>query len=398
MSIGLMKLTDEYIGRIIVFFISILKTKPNLERKLNSNTVQNILFIKFWGIGSIVLATPSIEKVKKAYTDSRIYFLTLKNNLEICNEISPINETFSICISNPFILVTDFLKVIRKLRGISFDLIFDFEFYTYFSAIITALIKSQSSYGFNNLKNNRKTLFSKSVLFNNQIHTRDNFLNLVSAESKVSSINTYTGFTEFLPSYNYSKCDLRIIINTNASNLAYERRLPEKAFVSLIDKLTETFNCRIVLTGLQNEIIYVASIYECLRNKNRIDNLCGKTSLRELILLLKTSVCLITNDSGPLHLASALNVPVVAFFGPESPLRYGPLSDKQLVFYNNLKCSPCMSISNSKTVNCIFDSPICMEQFVIKEVSEKISVFIRNVLSLKENNIFNAQELFAKNL
>jgi ADP-heptose:LPS heptosyltransferase len=82
-------------------------------------------------------------------------------------------------------------------------------------------------------------------------------------------------------------------------------------------------------------------------------------------------------------MASAMDVPTVSFFGPESPEKYGPLSTKKLVFYQNLTCSPCMSISNSKTVNCIFSEPKCMTQFNMKDILEKTGNFISSLLEEK---------------
>ena len=160
----------------------------------------------------------------------------------------------------------------------------------------------------------------------------------------------------------------------------------------MTDFITEHFSCKVILTGSADEIEYVNNIYRQVKEKNRVDNLCGKTSVKELISVIKSSACLITNDSGPLHIASALNIPVIAFFGPESPQRYGPLSCKSLVFYNHLECSPCMSVSNSKTVNCIYDSPKCMEQFDITDMIRKVNKFIRELKvpeKIKETKIQN---------
>lgn len=173
---------------------------------------------------------------------------------------------------------------------------------------------------------------------------------------------------------------MKIVVNVNASKLAYERRLPEKNFIEIIDHITEKFNFKVILTGSDIETEYVKSIFSNVKNKNLVTDLSGKTSASELITLIGSSSCLITNDSGPLHIASALNIPVIAFFGPETPVRYGPLSNETLVFYKDLECSPCMSISNSKTVNCIYDSPRCMEQFDMNDVISKIELFIGNLI------------------
>ena len=176
---------------------------------------------------------------------------------------------------------------------------------------------------------------------------------------------------------------MKIVVNVNASKLAYERKLPEKNFVEIIDHITDRFKCKVILTGSNNETEYVKSIFCNLKRKDLVTDLSGKTSVNELTALISSSCCLITNDSGPLHIASAMNIPVIAFFGPETPVRYGPLSNERLVFYNDLECSPCMSISNSKTVNCIYDSPRCMEQFDMNDVISKIEMFIGSLIAAR---------------
>lgn len=375
-----MKIIDEYAGRMIMFFISVFK---NICGKKNINadvSRRNILFIKFWGIGSIILTTAAVRKVKSAYPGARIFFLTLNTNTEICKEIKCADEIISINISNPFDFISDFFIKTYTLRKKSFDIIYDFEFYTYFSAIIVSLLKCRRSFGFDNLKNNRKIVFTQTISFKDNIHTKDNFIHLVNSDESVLS---ETSVNDDLPSLKSFTAQangvLKITINVNASKLAYERRLPGEYYVKITDYITEHFSCKVILTGSADETEYVKNIYRQIKEKNLVDNLCGKTSVKELISLINSSACLITNDSGPLHIASALNIPVIAFFGPESPQRYGPLSCKTLVFYRNLECSPCMSVSNSKTVNCIYDSPKCMEEFDIADVIRKVYLFIREL-------------------
>lgn len=135
-----------------------------------------------------------------------------------------------------------------------------------------------------------------------------------------------------------------VVVNPNASKMAYERRLPADYFIKIIDELSALGKYNIVLTGSADEKEYVSAIFIKTKNKNNIIDISGKLNVNELVSIISDSLCLISNDSGPLHIASALNKPVVAFYGPESPVRYGPLSAKQLIFYRSLECSPCMSI------------------------------------------------------
>lgn len=377
-----MKYIDEYFGRILVSIISFFKKPFGAKKNQKSETSKNILFIKFWGIGSIVLTSPAVRKVREAYPDSKIFFLTLKSSYDICRELKSADEIITVDISNPVAFISDFITKTKLLKNIYFDAVYDFEFYTYFSALVISLLKCRRSFGFDNLKNNRKILFTDSILFDDHIHTKDNFLHLVNADESVSSLTSLQPeFPDLKKIFNNNNGVTKIVVNVNASKLAYERRLPEKNFIEIINHIIERFKCKVILTGSKDEADYVSKIHAQLNDKEHVTDISGETSVKELITHISSSVCLITNDSGPLHIASALNIPVIAFFGPETPVRYGPLSNTSLVFYKDLECSPCMSISNSKTVNCIYDSPKCMEQFDMKIVIEKIDLFIGGLIS-----------------
>jgi len=70
-------------------------------------------------------------------------------------------------------------------------------------------------------------------------------------------------------------------------------------------------------------------------------NLCGKTTIGELACLMDRCDLVITNDSAPLHIASAVNSPSLALFGPSDEKKYGPLSDKNIVVKTSPRCRPC---------------------------------------------------------
>lgn len=393
-----MKYADEYIGRILCALLG----RNRSQQAAYTDKPANILFIKFWGMGSIILTAPAVQAVREKFPQAKLHYLTFEANREVLEVMGIADSIITIKLSNPFRFNIDTLKLIKKLRQVNFDIVYDFEFFTYYSALINRLAKPKYSTGFDNRKNKRSRLFTHTVEFNDNIHTQDNFLNLVRG-SYISPLKaeglpkgmweTERGslqksfITELLLS-NQNKNTFRIlkdvtapyiVINPNASKMAYERRLPAEYFVKLIDELNAAAKYKLVLTGSQEEINYVSAIYQKLKNKENISNLAGKLNVNELFSLIAGSECLITNDSGPLHIASALNKPVIAFFGPESPVRYGPLSPKQLVFYRSLECSPCMSVSNSKTVNCIYSEPKCMTGFDVEEIISDTQSFINNL-------------------
>ncbi len=367
-----MKYIDEYAGRILCRLLSLRGLQHNSPP--GTDSVKNILFIKFWGMGSIILATPAVKSVRARYPNAKLHFLSFGSNREVLSLIPEIQNITTIRLTNPFAFVLDTIKTIFALRKQSLDIVFDFEFFTYYSALITRLIKAKYTVGFNNHKNRRSTLFTNTVEFNDHIHTRENFLHLVSADGIGGSFTLLKAAENNLPPE--LKARPYIVVNPNASKMAYERRLPAAYFVKLVDSLTADAKYNIVFTGSIEEKSYVKGIISKMAKSSAVIDLSGKLSVSELAALIAGAKCLITNDSGPLHIASAMDTPVVAFYGPESPVRYGALSTRQLVFYRGLECSPCMSISNSKTVNCVHNEPICMTGFDINEIIVEVRRFL----------------------
>lgn len=370
-----MKYIDEYAGRILCRLLSLRGVQHNSPP--DPGSVKNILFIKFWGMGSIILAAPAVKSVRRQYPNAKLHFLSFASNREVLSLIPEVQNIITIRLTNPFAFMLDSIKAIFALRKIEFDIVFDFEFFTYYSALIARLIKAKYTVGFNNHKNRRSSLFSKTVEFNDHIHTRENFLHLVGTDGRGGSFAQLKASENNLPPGLLGKPYL--VVNPNASKMAYERRLPAGYFVKLVDSLSADTKYNIVFIGSEEETGYVNGIVSALGNSSAVVDLSGKLSVSGLAELIAGAECLITNDSGPLHIASAADTPVVAFFGPESPVRYGPLSNRQLVFYRNLECSPCMSISNSKTVNCVHAEPICMTGFDVEEIRTNTIVFIKSL-------------------
>ena len=72
-------------------------------------------------------------------------------------------------------------------------------------------------------------------------------------------------------------------------------------------------------------------------------NFAGKTMLREFIALVNLSTLFITNDSGPMHISAALDVPTIALFGSTDPTLTGPVSENSVVIKKDIECSPCFN-------------------------------------------------------
>jgi len=112
-----------------------------------------------------------------------------------------------------------------------------------------------------------------------------------------------------------------------------------RKFAALADRLLERSAVRLVFTGARDDWAQVTEIMGHMQG--RAANLAGKTSLKELAALYEKCACLISTDTGPMHLGAAMNIPVVALFGPTAPWRTGPYGEKHQVVRLDLPCSPC---------------------------------------------------------
>jgi lipopolysaccharide heptosyltransferase I len=114
------------------------------------------------------------------------------------------------------------------------------------------------------------------------------------------------------------------------------KRWPIEHFASLVQPLRERFGLKTVLGGAPDAAALAPMMPDAL-------NLAGKTSLRQMVALLERASLVIANDTGPMHIASALGRPLVTMYGPTSPVQTGPFGRMDSVVRLDIPCSPCFS-------------------------------------------------------
>jgi len=129
-----------------------------------------------------------------------------------------------------------------------------------------------------------------------------------------------------------------VAIHPGAAYGSAKRWLPER-FAEVADALAEAWGARVVVLGSPEEIALAQSV--CAAMRGPALNLAGRTTTRDLMAVLAQASCLVCNDSGPMHVAAALGVPVVAVFGPTDPRRTAPWSPRARVVRIEHDCSPC---------------------------------------------------------
>jgi heptosyltransferase-2 len=133
--------------------------------------------------------------------------------------------------------------------------------------------------------------------------------------------------------------DCLIGINPGATFGSAKRWYPER-FAAVADDLCRKWGAKVVITGGPSERDIADEI--AASTKTRCLNLAGQTSVRGLMSLIKRCDFFITNDSGPMHIAAAFGVPLVAIFGPTDHTTTSPFSDRAVVVRQDAVCAPCL--------------------------------------------------------
>jgi heptosyltransferase II len=139
-------------------------------------------------------------------------------------------------------------------------------------------------------------------------------------------------------------------INPGAAYGAAKRWYPER-FAEVADALGSEFGYRLLLVGGPGEAEIGSEIETAMRSKSL--NLIGRTSVRQLMALLASVDLVITNDSGPMHVAAAFDRPVVALFGPTDHCVTSPICSRFSLVRKQTECAPCLKRQCSTDHRCM---------------------------------------------
>lgn len=134
--------------------------------------------------------------------------------------------------------------------------------------------------------------------------------------------------------------DRRFLVLNPGAAYGSAKRWHEDRFASAADTLAQNLGLEVVLIGSQSERGVAEQIASRIRSKCAV--LSGKTSLETLIGVLAESSLMLTNDSGPMHIAAALGVPTVAVFGSTDERVTGPCGPRTRIVKKPVECSPCL--------------------------------------------------------
>ena len=347
-------------------------------------SVRTIVVSKYLGMGSILQATPLIRSIRAAFPDATIIFLTTRGCRRLVERLEHVDAVMTIDDGGLFGLVRTTLRVIAQLIGKRVDLFFDLELYSAYASVVSLLSLSRNRIGFyRESAQHKRGNYTHLMYFNTRSPIRNIYLQLGRLVGCRPVEPDRLGRIRIDPA---DRAEVAaklpsgvgaggyLVVNPNASDLMIERRWPVERFAALIDRLLVGHDLPVILIGAPLERPYVAALADLTdrdgTSRGRVLNLAGSLSLGGLFALLEGARCVVTNDTGPMHMAWALGAPTVGLFGPVDPGHYGRAATDFQILYKPVYCSPCVHEVDEPP--CMGDN-VCMQRIGVGEVLDAVA-------------------------
>lgn len=313
-------------------------------------------------MGDIMLATPLIRCLKKKYPDSRIDFLVRKNFVQVL--------AGNPYIDNLLVYESDFFHIVKKIKAAGYDYIINI--HCSFLSNLICLFSGSKVLRYKDYFIHRFLLVEFGLnLYREKIPV---FKRYMSAARRIGVEYDGQGLDFFLP-------------NSVAESLHGEsgekymgicpvavwntKRWPSENFVGLAKLAAEKRSARVLIFGGKKDYDYCENI------RKEIDgdtiNLCG-IDINESAAYLKKCKILVTNDTGLMHVARALKIPVAALFGPTvEEFGFFPEGADVKIFQKKLSCRPCSTKGSKK---CPLGTFLCMKGISVEEVFQYCASYL----------------------
>jgi ADP-heptose:LPS heptosyltransferase len=352
---------DHTLGRVVCYgLFPLIRGLGFLLRRdhtIRESNVRCIVVAKYYGMGSIIHATPMLRALKERFPQARLIFITRKNNRELFALFPVIDEVLLVNDDSLLPFVFSNIRLLGTLMRRHVDLFFDLELFSAYGALVSLFSLTRNRFGFLcGLETDFKTfLYTHLMYFNFQMPIRVCYLQLArvaGVAADASSDLVKPEIPAFLRAAMQEKLDriLRqgeagnglLAVNINASDLMLERRWPLERFGEVARHFARQ-GYLILFVGSADERSYVQGLLDRLHDvSDRTANVCGSFTLSEFFALLETCDTLLTGDTGIMNFAYALQVPTVSLWGPCSPIQYHVENESTRAIWKPVYCSPCV--------------------------------------------------------
>jgi len=325
-------------------------------------------------LGDVVMTLPAMRAVRRAFPDAHLAILIKRELASFFDGANWIDEVIPYSIARGFGGLNDRWKIVGDIRARHFDLAVlmpnSFESALWITA---AGIPRRAGYAVDarGAMLTHKAVPPRDAIEGHQVHywlamIRETLGIEGDADDLAISPDTEHVATmrNWLATHR-RRPDAPLIAIAPTAAYGPSKEWPAAKFATVVDALSDRIGAECVLVGAPSERAKCEEVATLSSTGAMVS--AGQTSVGELIALLSMSAAFVGNDSGCMHLASALGIPTVAIFGSTDPIRTGPAKINSRVIWHRLECSPCLART------CRFGHYNCLRQVEPQEAFEALS-------------------------
>ncbi len=311
------------------------------------------LVVRFSSLGDIITTTAFLSVLKDRYKEAEIYYATKEEFVEILQDQPFIDRVVGLKNKESIIQFS------KRFKNDTFDCVFDLHKNPR-SIALSYLVKTKSIKRVNKHTLYRYKLMHKRLLFfvNNREteYNIDDQLRLITDDVKDKKPVLYV---------QKAKIKSKKTIIGIAPGARWKTKMwPKQYFKELVGMILNNMDCEVFIFGSENELSVANYIENGYKN---VVNFVGKLSVKKTAEYMACCSVVVSNDSALMHMAVALNIPVVAIFGPTvEEFGFYPKTKKSIIFeIPGLGCRPCSLHGSDK---CPLDNNRCMKDITVERV------------------------------
>jgi len=339
---------------------------------------ENILIIRLSAIGDVINVLPALRLLRSNFPDSSITWLVEDRASEIIRDHPDLDEVIIyprkkwqrgiLKVNRSLNVISETLSFYKKLRRNHYDLVIDFQG-NLKSAVMNMITGSRNRLGFG--KGYCKELNYLSTQHHaypagKKIHRIEKNLSLlkeldIETNFQRPELPVTRDDEEYISNFIEGNADPSlpiIIIHPGTSKFGSFKQWPAENYTLLADMILDRHKANVIITWGPGEVDTVNEIVKSM--KHNALPACETKSIKQLTELIKRATLFIGGDTGPLHIASIMGIPVVGIYGPKDPAIYGPYDGTAIVIKKDVPCSPC----RKRTCG----DPICMSTILPEDV------------------------------
>jgi lipopolysaccharide heptosyltransferase I len=325
---------------------------------------KKILIIKPSSLGDVVHSLPFLNVIRICFPKAEIHWVIakgLEGLLEghpMINKLWIINKDTWKKIKHVNITINELRMLFKALKKEKFDLVVDLQGLLR-SGILTAATGAPVKVGFKEAREGSRFFYTYKVEGERDIHAVDRYLKIAAfLECDITDI-----IFPFPLSFNSALSTQHSALSKDYAVIIPGARWKTKIWpYEHFGELSSMLPLDTVIVGSKGDKDIAGKIVTF--SKGKAISLAGKTDLKDLIEVIRDARFVVSNDSGPMHIAAALHIPVFAIFGPTDPLRTGPYGEGHTIIKENISCAPCFKRTCSDIK--------CMRAVSVEKVYETI--------------------------